>query len=159
MGVEIERKFLVNRAVWNKTSKHNGTHYRQGYILSDPDKTVRVRLAGDEAHLTIKGPSVGASRPEFEYKIPASDASELLNQFCTSEISKIRFKVYHEGKLWEVDEFLGENAGLMVAELELADEHETFSLPDWIEREITDDVRYYNARLSVNPYKNWKEGV
>jgi len=155
MGVEIERKFLVNKEKWSQVIKEKRSHYRQGYMVSDPGKTIRVRLADDAAYLTIKGPTVGVSRPEFEYSIPVEDARQLLNNFCFSEISKIRYFIPHEGKLWEVDEFLGENEGLMVAEIELTSEDELFSLPEWIDREVTNEKKYSNSNLAINPYRSW----
>ena len=157
MGVEIERKFLVNRAIWGQAFKGEGQPYRQGYISTDPNKTIRVRLAGRKAYLTIKGISRGASRPEFEYAIPEADAKQLLDQFCMTAISKIRFRVEHEGRLWEVDEFSGDNLGLVMAELELQDENEPVQLPTWIDREVTGDSRYFNSNLSIHPYTSWKE--
>jgi adenylate cyclase len=153
MAVEIERKFLINKNKWQAAMKGNGQLYKQGYILTDPAKTIRVRIVGDDAFLTIKGKSVGASRPEFEYAIPKQDAEELLNNFCAAVISKTRYKVNH---IWEVDEFLGDNAGLVVAEIELENEQEHFEKPDWLDIEVTEDKRYFNSNLSINPYKNWR---
>lgn len=132
-----------------------GNFFRQGYMISDPGKTVRVRLTDEAGYLTIKGISVGATRSEFEYEIPKEDARELLDNFCSSDLTKIRYKVHHNGKLWEVDEFLGDNAGLMVAEIELSDESESFDIPHWVDKEVTGEEKYYNSRLSQNPYKNW----
>lgn len=156
MGIEIERKFLVKKEQWKKVDKTSGELYRQGYLLTDPTKTIRVRQTNDKGFLTIKGISVGASRAEFEYEIPWKEAEELLNQFAVSELSKIRYKILFEKKLWEIDEFLGDNEGLIVAEIELKSEDETFSLPDWIDVEVTDEEKYYNSNLTQNPYKNWK---
>lgn len=156
MGIEIERKFLVNKELWNECEKPAGEFYRQGYLLTDPSKTIRVRQTSDKGFLTIKGISVGASRSEFEYEIPFDEAKELLDQFSVSELSKIRYKILFEEKLWEVDEFLGENEGLMVAEIELKSENEKFKLPDWIGKEVTGEDQYYNSNLTLNPYKNWK---
>ncbi|WP_207512433.1 CYTH domain-containing protein [Longitalea luteola] len=156
MGIEIERKFLVNKEKWNQVVKAQRSLFRQGYMVSDPEKTIRVRLTDAAGYLTIKGRTVGASKPEYEYAIPREDAEQLLDMFCSSEISKIRNFITHDGKLWEVDEFLGENEGLIVAEIELDDERETFSLPDWIDREVTHEKKYSNSNLSVNPYKNWR---
>src|SRR5438270_10985009 len=120
MGIEIERKFLVSAEKWSRTLKGEGQVYRQGYILRDPDKTIRVRLSDEQGFITVKGASTGASRPEYEYEIPLQDAKELLDNFCTSEISKIRYEIYFAGKLLEVDEFLDDNEGLIIAEIELS---------------------------------------
>jgi len=155
MGIEIERKFLVDKEKWNKVIKEKQSLYRQGYIVSDPEKTIRVRLTDKAAFLTIKGLTVGASRPEFEYNIPVEEAQQLLDGFCNSVVSKIRYFIPHEGKLWEVDEFLGENEGLIVAEIELTSEAETFSLPEWIDREVTTEKKYSNSNLAINPYRSW----
>lgn len=156
MGIEIERKFLVNQEIWNELEKPDGEFYRQGYLLTDPTKTIRVRQTSEKGFLTIKGISVGASRAEFEYEIPHEEAKELLDQFSVSELSKIRYKILYENKLWEVDEFLGENEGLMVAEIELESEYETFSIPKWIVEEVTGEEKYYNSNLTQLPFKNWK---
>ncbi len=155
MGIEIEKKFLVNKEKWREVVKEQRSLFRQGYIVSDPGKTIRVRLTDTAGYITIKGRSVGAVKPEYEYAIPVEDAKELLDNFCVSEISKIRNFITHDGKLWEVDEFLGENEGLIVAEIELDREDETFSLPAWIDKEVTHEKRYSNSNLSVNPYKHW----
>jgi len=157
MGVETERKFLVKKDLWNKVRKE-GTRYRQGYMLRQEDKTIRIRLIeGDQGYITIKGKAQGISRPEYEYPLPEKDAEELLENFCDAVVSKKRYKINIEGKLWEVDEFLGDNEGLIVAELELKEESEQFNLPEWIDTEVTGDLRYYNSELSVNPFKNWKQ--
>lgn len=156
MGIEIERKFLVNHEIWNELEKPEGEFYRQGYLLTDPTKTIRVRQTSEKGFLTIKGISVGATRAEFEYEIPHEEAKELLDQFSVSELSKIRYKILFENKLWEVDEFLGENEGLMVAEIELESEDETFSIPKWIGKEVTGEKKYYNSNLTQLPFKNWK---
>jgi adenylate cyclase len=125
-------------------------------LLTDPSKTIRVRLTNTNAFLTIKGLSVGATRPEFEYEIPMQDAKELLDSFAVSELSKVRYKIKFKGKTWEVDEFLGDNLGLIVAEIELKDENEIFDLPDWIDREVTGEQKYYNSNLTIVPFKDWK---
>ena len=156
MGIEIERKFLVRQEIWAQLEKPDGEFYRQGYLLTDPTKTIRVRQTSEKGFLTIKGISVGASRAEFEYEIPQEEAKDLLDQFSVSELSKIRYKILFENKLWEVDEFLGENEGLMVAEIELQSEDETFSTPNWIGEEVTGEEKYYNSNLTLLPFKNWK---
>jgi adenylate cyclase len=155
MGQEIERKFLVNHSKWKLLDKPNGQLYRQGYLLTDPNKTIRVRHTNEKGYLTIKGLSVGATRPEFEYEIPLNEAKELLNRFSVSELSKIRYIIEFENKVWEVDEFLGENKGLIVAEIELESETETFHNPEWIDKEVTGEEKYYNSNLTILPFKNW----
>lgn len=155
MGIEIERKFLVKKDKWAQVVKAKQSLYRQGYILSDKQKTVRVRLTDTEAFLTIKGQSVGIARHEFEYSIPMEDARHMLDNLCVSELSKVRYFIPHDGHTWEVDEFLGQNEGLIVAEIELAAEDEQFSLPDWVDKDVTAEKKYTNSNLSINPYKNW----
>lgn len=156
MPQEIERKFLVNHEKWNLFNKPKGLHFRQGYLLTDPNKTIRVRLTPDKGFLTIKGLSIGATRPEYEYEIPIQEAKELLDQFSISELSKIRYLIHFEGKVWEVDEFLGENSGLIVAEIELKSEDEIFKIPDWIDSEVTSEEKYYNSNLTIHPYSKWE---
>jgi len=155
MGVEIERKFLVNHQEWQKLIKPAGIHYRQGYLFDDLNCTVRVRLAGKTGFITIKGEGTGISRKEFEYEIPAADASELIKSFAKSAVDKIRYTIKFGNKLWEVDEFLGDNKGLIMAEIELENEKEEFDKPHWIAGEVSDDDRYFNSNLSKNPFKNW----
>jgi CYTH domain-containing protein len=152
MGLEIERKFLVKGVLWRNDT---GVLYRQGYLNREAARTVRVRVAGDAAFLTIKGKSLGATRAEFEYPIPLADAQALLSLCDGPLIEKTRFIVHHAGHRWEVDEFAGDNAGLVVAELELASEDEAFVPPDWVGDEVTDDPRYFNSRLATRPFKDW----
>jgi CYTH domain-containing protein len=156
MGKEIERKFLVHHVQWHQLDKPAGQLYRQGYLLLDPQKTIRVRLTPGSGFLTIKGLNVGATRPEFEYEIPQEEAIALLDNFCMAELSKIRYKIVYEGKVWEIDEFHGDNSGLIVAEIELNSEAEVFKIPSWIDREVTGEEQYYNSNLSIAPFKNWK---
>jgi CYTH domain-containing protein len=155
MGFEIERKYLIGHNKWQQIDKPTGQMYRQGYLLTDPEKTIRVRLTETTGFLTIKGLSVGATRPEYEYEIPLQDAKELLDNFSISELQKIRYKIKYNNKIWEVDEFLGDNLGLVIAEIELASEEEQFDIPEWIDKEVTGDEKYYNSNLTVEPYKNW----
>ncbi|UKT64111.1 CYTH domain-containing protein [Pedobacter mucosus] len=155
MGKEIERKFLLNKAKWEEIAKPVGEHFRQGYILTEPGKTIRVRTTETKGWLTIKGISVGASRLEYEYEIPLAEATELLDNFSISELKKIRYKITYAGKVWEIDEFLGDNLGLMVAEIELLSEDEYFETPEWIGMEVTADKKYYNSNLTINPFKDW----
>jgi CYTH domain-containing protein len=152
MGIEIERKFLVVGDGWRQGA---GVPYAQGYLSRAPERTVRVRVAGERGFLTVKGISKGATRSEFEYEIPRADAEQLLQLSDGPVIRKVRRVVEHQGAQWEVDEFFGDNAGLVVAELELDAEDQPYAKPDWLGREVTDDPRYYNANLATNPYRNW----
>ena len=152
MAIEIERKFLVQGEAWRAAP---AVFYSQGYLNRDKARTVRVRIAGDEAYLTIKGQSVGASRAEFEYAIPLADARELLAMCEQPLIEKNRRKIPHAGFVWEVDEFLGENLGLVVAEIELPSEETQFARPDWVGQEVTDDARYFNSNLAKTPFSRW----
>jgi adenylate cyclase len=154
MAQEIERKFLVKGNAWKEGVQ--GIRYRQGYLSSQAERTVRVREAGDKAYLTIKGLSAGASRSEYEYSIPLQDAREMLDTLCEQPlIDKVRYKIPHKGHIWEVDVFAAENSGLVVAEIELQSENETFELPDWVSDEVTHDARYFNSSLSKYPFRNW----
>jgi CYTH domain-containing protein len=153
MGVEIERKFLVKGSDWKTNA---GTVIGQGYLNREKNRTVRVRIAGDQAFLTIKGPSVGASRLEFEYAIPNSDGLELLSLCEGAPISKTRHVVIYGGMKWEIDEFHGANDGLVVAEIELDAEDQEYARPSWIGREVTDDPRYFNSNLIDHPFSEWR---
>ena len=155
MGLEIERKFLVDHEKWRQVIKPPGTHYRQGYLLNDNKGVIRIRVTDKQGFITLKGPTDGVTRKEYEYKIPIEDGIELLNGFAVSEVEKTRYKIQFAGKLWEVDEFSGDNTGLIMAEIELHSEADEFEKPDWITIEVSDDERYYNSYLSVNPYKSW----
>ncbi len=155
MGIEIERKFLVNHVRWEELEKPLGEFYRQGYLLTDPQKTIRIRQTSDKGFLTIKGISVGAARAEYEYEIPCDEAKELLDQFSVAELSKVRYKIPIGNHIWEVDVFSGKNLGLIVAEIELKSEDETFDLPDWIDWEVTGEEKYYNSNLVLEPYNDW----
>lgn len=154
MGVEIERKFLVRGDAWLALGQP--VLLRQGYLSSHRERVVRVRIEDGQAVLTIKGRNVGASRGEWEYPIPLADAAELLDGLCEQPlIEKYRRRIEFGGNVWEVDEFLGANAGLVVAEIELASEDQVFDKPDWIGQEVTDDVRYLNANLIRHPFSAW----
>jgi adenylate cyclase len=154
MGVEIERKFLLQGDAWRSLGQP--VLMRQGYLSLDPARTVRVRIEGASGTITIKGKNSGATRGEWEYPIPVADAAELLDQLCQRPlIEKTRRRIKHGNHTWEVDEFLGENAGLVVAEIELASEDEAFDKPDWIGAEVTGDARYYNSSLIRAPYSTW----
>jgi adenylate cyclase len=153
MGVEIERKFLVrDRSVLDGST---GVRYRQGYLTRVPERTVRVRLAGDRGFLTIKGRSSGASRAEFEYEIPVADAEALLALCEPPLIDKTRHRLAAGSLTWEIDVFHGENDGLIVAEVELESSEQALDLPDWVGMEVTDDARYFNANLVAAPYRTW----
>lgn len=157
MGTEIERKFLVAACDWRDAAASR-TELRQGFLSTDPERTVRVRLADGAAELTIKGITVDAQRAEYEYSIPPADAAEMLDALCQPGlIEKTRYRVPHAGHTWEVDVFQGANAGLIIAEIELASADEAFELPDWIGEEVTGDPRYYNASLVQHPYSSWHE--
>ena len=155
MGKEIERKFLIDHQRWANLSKPEGKLFRQGYLLTDKDKTIRVRATETKGFLTIKGQTIGPTRIEYEYEIPVAEATELLDNFSLSELSKTRYEIPFSGKLWEVDVFLGDNTGLIVAEIELDSEDEIFALPDWVSREVTEEEKYYNSNLTVKPFKDW----
>jgi adenylate cyclase len=155
MGKEIERKFLVDP---DKFCPGNDfAQIRQGYLNDDPERSVRVRLSGNQAFLTIKGKPKGISRDEYEYPIPVPDAEELLGLSKGSLIEKTRFKIWFEGKLWEVDKFSGENEGLLLAEIELDSEEENIVFPGWVAVEVSGDPRFFNLYLSRFPYKLWPE--
>jgi adenylate cyclase len=154
MAIEIERKFLVNGNSWRRGA--TGQRIRQGYICSFPDRAVRVRIDGDRAFLTIKAAQNGASRYEYEYEIPMRDATEMLERLCERPlIEKMRHHLTVDGREWVVDEFEGENAGLMVAEVELEKEGQAIALPDWAGAEVTDEPRYLNVNLVRHPYRLW----
>lgn len=154
MAKEIERKFLVTNQDWKKEA--TGILYRQGYLSSVKERTVRVRIINDKAFITVKGANSGITRLEFEYEIPLDDATVMLDTLVEKPIiEKKRYKIKQGSLTWEIDEFLGDNAGLIVAEIELANEQQTFTKPAWIGQEVSDDQRYYNSNLVLNPYKNW----
>jgi CYTH domain-containing protein len=154
MGTEIERKFLVRDDSFRSLAQ--GTRYRQGYLNSVKERVVRVRTIDDKGFLTIKGITTGATRAEYEYEIPVKEAEAMLDELCEQPlIEKNRYKIAHKGFIWEVDEFFGENRGLIFAEVELESEDQQFDKPDWITDEVTGDPKYFNSNLIQNPYKNW----
>jgi adenylate cyclase len=154
MAQEIERKFLLAGEGWRGLAP--GVEYRQGYLCASKERSVRVRLAGNKGYLTVKGKTIGASRSEYEYEIPPEDASLMLDELCPQPlIEKKRYTIPLHGCIWEVDEFFGLNAGLVVAEIELKSENQPFERPEWIGEEVTGDPRYYNAALSIAPYSTW----
>lgn len=153
MGQEIERKFLVIGDSWRTETP---VTLRQGYLANEISRSVRIRTDRSNGYLTVKGKAVGAVRPEFEYAIPLSEANEMLDRLCLSPlITKRRHYVAIGGKRWEIDEFLEENRGLVVAEIELQEEDETFDRPPWLGQEVTNDPRYLNANLVNHPFSAW----
>ncbi|MDR0660327.1 MAG: CYTH domain-containing protein [Prevotellaceae bacterium] len=156
MPKEIERKFLTTNSGYRQVAK--GESYKQGYICRLPDKIVRIRIAGNKAFIAIKGMLHNAiTRLEYEYEIPVDHAEEMLQKFCEKPlIEKTRYKVPWGKNIWEIDEFHGDNEGLIVAEIEMPSEDYQFELPPWVGKEVTDDSRYLNANLVLNPYKSWK---
>lgn len=153
MGSEIERKYLVTGDGWRNAGP--GVRYVQGYLSREAERVVRIRRAGDKAYITIKGETRGVTRAEYEYPIPLDDADELLTLCVRPLIDKRRTVVEYGGRKWEVDEFHGDNAGLVMAEVELPGEDEKIELPPWVGREVSDDPRYYNSNLSKHPYREW----
>jgi adenylate cyclase len=155
MAEEIERKFLVKDDSWRANVERQSV-MRQGYLNAAKKSSIRVRVSGDRAHLNIKSATLGVYRKEYEYAIPLQDANEMLDTLCDGPlIEKTRYFVPYARHLWEVDVFAGDNAGLIVAEIELSHEGETFELPPWAGEEVSGDTRYYNVCLAKNPYKNW----
>jgi CYTH domain-containing protein len=155
MGKEIERKYLVVNDHWRRDAGP-GTLYVQGYLSVDPERSVRVRIAGSKAALTVKHENTSSIRDEFEYQIPADDADYMLDKICIKPlIEKTRY-VIQDGKLkWEIDEFSAENRGLIIAEVELEDDRLEIVKPDWVGEEVTDDPRYFNINLVKHPYSEW----
>lgn len=155
MAREIERKFLVKGTDWKKLAQ--GIRYRQGYLNSARERTIRVRTIGDKGFLTVKGITAGATRPEYEYEIPAADADAMLTDLCEKPlIEKNRYKIPAGPHVWEIDEFFGENRGLIVAEVELASEDQAFEKPAWVGKEVTGDPRYFNSNLIKCPFAKWR---
>lgn len=153
MAMEIERRFRVANDGWRGLAE--GVRYRQGYLSVEKERTVRVRVVGEQAWLTLKGHVTDVSRHEFEYAIPLADAQTILDSMCPMVVDKLRHRIEHGGFVWEVDEFFGENAGLVMAEIELPAEDTPFAKPAWLGEEVTHDGRYTNAHLSKNPYTRW----
>lgn len=154
MAQEIERKFLVNMDKVDLPEQ--GLTICQGYIQTADNTTVRIRIMGEKAFLTLKGETQGLSRSEFEYEIPVTDARQMLDEFCKGPVvDKTRYLITHKTHLWELDIFTGDNEGLVIAEVELDSEDERPELPDWITEEVTGDKRYYNSNLLTHPFKNW----
>jgi adenylate cyclase len=157
MTIEVEHKFLIANDNWRKHITKS-IKYRQGYLSSLATNSIRVRISDDHAWLNIKSATIGTYRHEYEYEIPLSDANEILNNLCKKPlIEKTRHFVTHDTNIWEIDEFEGENKGLIVAEIELSEIGQPFSKPDWLGKEVTYDLRYYNNNLASHPYSEWCE--
>ena len=154
MAVEIERKFLIKNDSW-KEAVHKSLICKQGYLVSDRDKTVRIRIMGEKAFLTIKGPTEGISRSEFEYEIPMTDAAGMLRLCSDLPVEKTRHLIEHGGMTWELDVFEAANRGLIMAEIELKSEDQPFDLPQWAGEEVSGEERYFNGYLSKHPYSLW----
>lgn len=156
MAKEIERKFLVKGDAWRSLAE--GVSYRQGYLNSQKERTVRIRTLGEKAYLTVKGPTRGVTRTEFEYEIPYEDCLAMLEELAEKPIiEKKRYRIPAGSYVWEVDEFFGVNEGLILAEIELPSEDAVFEKPDWIGEEVSGDPRYFNSSLVANPYSVWKK--
>ena len=154
MTIEIERKYLVKGDSWRSLAV--GSVYCQGYLPTQENSTVRVRIAGNKSYLTVKGPKSGVSRLEFEYLIPLKDAQVMLHTLCERPfIEKIRYRVEWGGLIWVIDEFDGVNKGLILAEVELTDENQPIDLPSWVGEEVSHDARYFNSNLVKCPYTEW----
>ena len=154
MPLEIERKFLISNSVW-KLKIDAETTIKQGYLSSNPERTVRIRIAGQKGIITIKGKTVNTTRAEYEYEIPLADALNLMELCEKPLIEKTRYNVLENGNLWEVDIFDGENKGLIVAEIELESEDQEFILPNWVGKEVSHEAKYYNTSLIKYPFKDW----
>ncbi len=155
MPVEIERKFLLNSDAWRNEVKRS-VRIRQGYLGKIDKASVRVRVQGEQANINVKSATLGMRRMEYEYPIPLDEAEEMLDQLCaTPQIDKTRYFVQHGKHLWEIDEFYGDNQGLIVAEVELGAEDEAFEKPEWAGQDVTEDPRYYNVNLIKAPYNTW----
>lgn len=156
MALEIERKYLVD--LEKLGTLENGTRIKQGYLSTNKEAVVRVRVKNDKAYLTIKGSNIGVTRLEFEYEIPLIEANEMLDKLCQKPvIDKTRYLIDYENHTWEVDVFYGDNEGLVVVEVELSSEDETIILPSWVKEEVTSDARYYNSNLMKHPFKDWQK--
>lgn len=155
MATEIEHKFLIEKDLWYALKKPSGILIQQAYLVNEPGKIIRIRVTDSSGYITIKGPSVNATRSEFEFPVQKKEAIEIMDLFTEVRIDKTRYKIDFEGKTWEVDEFWGDNEGLIIAEIELKSDDEQFIKPSWIGEEVTSDPRYYNSFLSEHPYSSW----
>jgi adenylate cyclase len=159
MAIEIERKFLVTSEAWREQVQRRAL-LRQGYLANTARASIRVRLAGEQGWLSVKAMTPGMARAEYEAALPPADTHEMLDRLCEGPlIEKWRHIVVYQGSEWEIDEFLGENAGLVVAELELESEQQRFARPPWLGAEVTHEERYYNFRLSQRPFRHWPENL
>ena len=156
MGLEIERKFLLKNNSWKKEIKET-IFIRQGYLNSKVERTVRIRIQGEQGVLTIKGKNQNVTRKEFEYQIPLDDALHLISMCEKPIIEKTRFLISSNRCTWEIDVFNGENKGLVIAEIELSSEKESFDIPNWLGKEVSSESKYYNSSLITNPYSKWKK--
>ena len=155
MGIEIERKFLVVNDSWREQADE-GTAYKQGYLIGSNQVSVRIRIEGKLAFINIKSATLGVCRQEYQYPIPLDEANMILNDLCEKPlIEKTRFKLPQDGFVWEIDVFSGENDGLIVAEIELNSENDSYPKPDWLGMEVSDDPRYYNVNLVSHPFNTW----
>jgi adenylate cyclase len=155
MATEIERKFLLANDSWRRDVTKS-SDIRQGYLLGSSSASVRVRISGEQANLNIKSATLGVTRKEYEIPLSIDDAMEMLDDLCDKPvIEKTRHIVTYKGHTWEIDEFYGDNQGLVVAEIELTSEDEDFEKPNWVGAEVSDDTRYYNVCLIQHPYKEW----
>lgn len=155
MALEIERKFLLAHDGWRREVRRSAA-FRQGYLSGEKGlASVRVRIEGEASKLNVKAAVVGQARAEYEYDIPRQDAIEMLDRLCVGRVEKTRHFLEREGHTWEIDEFHGENQGLVVAEIELEHENQDFARPDWLGAEVTDERRYYNQSLALHPYTRW----
>lgn len=154
MAAEIERKFLVRGDSWRSLAE--GSRYIQGYISTEKQATVRIRIVGTQGYLTIKGLSFQYTRSEFEYPIPLEDAQEMLDTLCDRPlIEKVRYRIEYGNLIWEIDEFDGVNKGLILAEVELSHEKQQIELPIWIGEEVSDNPNYFNSNLVKHPFSQW----
>ena len=156
MGLEIERKFLLKNNSWKKEVKET-ISIRQGYLNSEIERTIRIRIQGERGVLTIKGKNQNVTRKEFEYQIPLDDALHLISMCEKPIIEKTRFLIPSNRSTWEIDVFDGENKGLVIAEIELSSEEESFDIPNWLGKEVSSESKYYNSSLITNPYSKWKK--
>ncbi len=155
MATEIERKFLLKNDLW-RDAVVKSTHFRQGYLMTSKKSSVRIRIEGELSNINIKSATLGIVRKEYEYPVPLEDANELLDNLCEKGlIEKVRHYLHVENHEWEIDEFKGDNQGLIVAEVELKDEQEEFHYPEWLGQEVSAEKKYYNALLVKRPYNTW----
>jgi adenylate cyclase len=155
MAVEIEHKYLVDNRIWKNITPEKSAHIAQAYLCIEPKSTIRIRIKDTQAFITIKSKSVEDTRDEFEYEIPLKDAQHMMKTMCSDAIEKIRHYYTYEGKLWEVDEFLGDNEGLIIAEIELNKADEKYLVPEWAVRNVSSDRNYANSNLTKRPFKSW----